>query len=288
MVQLCIDIGGTKTAFGLLNQDGALVWSDRMPTRKHVIGLRDMLKEILSMVSEPICPVIGIAVPGKLCGPRYDVAPGTGVQLGDLEGLSLLDIFMPVVPSGFSLFLINDALAQFAGGVLQLGIDRFKNKKVVYLGPGTGLGGGVAWVSPTGTIGFHTDGHFFDVMVPDEKSGGLVMAEDVLSGRGILARGGIDIALLTQVFVSVILQIHAGKFIKAKDQWSDADCAYVSGITDFVIGGSVGTKIEGLFEAVSKALPDFIRLYRVPNSDVAALFGLRFLMNLDAPLKCDN
>lgn len=288
MFQLCIDIGGTKTAFGLLNQDGALVWSDQMPTRTGVVGLRGMLQEILSIIPEQIYSVIGMAVPGKLLGPRYDVAPGTGVQLGDLEGLSLLDVFLPVVPSGFSLFLINDALAQFAGGVVQLGLDRFKNKKVVYLGPGTGLGGGVAWVSPTGTIAFHTDGHFFDLIVPDEKSGGLVMAEDVLSGRGIMARGGVDIALLTRVFVSVILQIHAGKFLKAKDQWPDADCAYVKDISEFVIGGSVGTKLEGLFEAVSKALPDFIHLHRIPDSDVAALIGLRVLMNQDASLRCDN
>ncbi|MSR88384.1 MAG: ROK family protein [Candidatus Margulisbacteria bacterium] len=288
MFQLCIDIGGTKTAFGLLNSEGVLVWSDRMLTRKGVGGLRGMVQEILRVIPKQISSVIGIAVPGKLCGPRYHVVPGTGVQLGDLEDLSLLDIFEPMLPNGFSLFLINDALAQFAGGLLQLGLNRFKNNKVVYLGPGTGLGGGVAWVSPTGIIEFHTDGHFFDVLVPDEKSAGWVMAEDVLSGRGILEHGGVDISLLTQAFVSLILQIHAGKFLKAKDPWAEADYACVKGTTDFVIGGSIGTKLEGLFESVSQALPDFIRLYCIPDSDVAALTGLGFLRNQDASLTCDN
>lgn len=288
MVQLCIDIGGTKTAFGLVDQDGVLVWFDRMPTRTGVAGLRDMVQEILRLVPEQISSTIAMAVPGKLVGNRYALAPGTGLQLGDLEGLALLDIFLPVMPSEFSLFLINDALAQLAGGLLQLGLEHFKNKKVAYVGPGTGLGGGVAWVSPAGTIAFHTDGHFFDVMVADEKSGGLVMAEDVLSGRGILERGGVDITSLTQVFVSVILQIYVGKFLKAKDQWPDADYAYVKGITEFVIGGSIGTKLDGLFASVSDALPDFIHLHRIPDSDVAALIGLGFLMNQDASLRCDN
>src|SRR6185295_6649283 len=71
-------------------------------------------------------------------------------------------------------------------------------KKVAYIGPGTGLGGGFAFVDGNGRIEFKTDGHIYDVVLSDAPEFSVHYAgrrltiplntrraEDLYSGRAV-------------------------------------------------------------------------------------------------------
>ncbi len=83
----------------------------------------------------------------------------------------------------------NDAIAQMRHGLALLLADaaarpRLLGQTVVYLGPGTGMGGGVAQVSRTKQVTVVTDGHFFDLQLPGVGDGTLT-AEEVFTGSAI-------------------------------------------------------------------------------------------------------
>ena len=92
-------------------------------------------------------------------------------------------------PDDFSIFAVNDGIAQAVGGVYSTWCDEFENKVMLYMGPGTELGGAIVAIGDDREdVRLVTDGHIFDVMVSIQ--GQECMAEDVLSGRGIFNRTG--------------------------------------------------------------------------------------------------
>ena len=86
-------------------------------------------------------------------------------------------------------FAENDAVAQMRFGLeVVLGDPLLRRllvgRTVVYLGPGTGMGGGVAVIGPDGTVGAKTDGHLFDLLVLAHGDGTLT-AEELFTGPAI-------------------------------------------------------------------------------------------------------
>ena len=93
-------------------------------------------------------------------------------------------------PTDMAVYAVNDALAQSVGAMQAHWHDAFKGKVMVYIGPGTGLGGAILKLGDTPKeFEVITDGHLFDILVTigDQQ----FIAEDVLSGRGILKRSGV-------------------------------------------------------------------------------------------------
>ena len=86
-------------------------------------------------------------------------------------------------------FAENDAIAQMRFGLDALLRDEVARppllgQTVVYLGPGTGMGGGVARVDAEGAVAIVTDGHLFDLQLPGYGDGTLT-AEELFTGPAI-------------------------------------------------------------------------------------------------------
>ena len=150
----------------------------------------------------------------------------------------------------------NDAIAQMRFGLhalLQEAVSRERliDETVVYLGPGTGMGGGVARVDTDGAVTPVTDGHFFDLQVAGCHDGTLT-AEELFTGpslaRAVVAAnatlavpihparpGGLDEVLLDpgslpehraeaeclaaahgEILAALIMTIHAGAITKVR------------------------------------------------------------------------
>jgi predicted NBD/HSP70 family sugar kinase len=133
---------------------------------------------------------LGVAHPGRFL-PDGSLARGTARNLGARpvtfdgarparEMAKRLDI---------KVFVENDAVAQMRLGLALLLEDppirpQLLGETVIYLGPGTGLGGGVARIDPEGAVTTLTDGHLFDIRVSG-FGGELLTAEELFSGPAV-------------------------------------------------------------------------------------------------------
>ena len=135
-------------------------------------------------------PVVAMAHPGRFL-PDGSLARGTTPNLGTIpnqfdgahpaQELSRR-LHVPVIAE-------NDAIAQMRFGLDLLLRDsavrpHLLNQTVVYLGPGTGMGGGVAQVSAEGAVQAVTDGHLFDLQVVGYQDGTLT-TEELFTGPAI-------------------------------------------------------------------------------------------------------
>ncbi len=135
---LGIDIGGTKTAFGIITEDKRVEKFNIIPTKEHYEEELEELGEIISeMKKEVKIDGIGIGLPGPL-----DPMKGIVFSITNLEGWRNIPLKKLVEEkTGIPVFIDNDANAA-AVGELYFGKGRgLKNFVVVTLG--TGIGGGL-------------------------------------------------------------------------------------------------------------------------------------------------
>jgi len=150
---------------------------------------------------------------GQPYEPGMVIAPGTAKNLeqvdGEMDQVNLQAVLSRFTPDGVALRVLNDAAAQLGGLVAGMAADAdlsglVRGKKLVYFGPGTGLGGAV--MNEKGDL--VTDGHYqyiklakrdddtagiFDIVLkanakkyePLESPPQHVYPEDMLSGTGI-------------------------------------------------------------------------------------------------------
>ena len=154
-----------------------------------------MIREISQQAETEgvILPLVSLAHPGRFL-PDGHLARGSTLNLGPQP-----DAFDGRNPAreltqrlDAKVFAENDATAQMRYGLHELLRDPeilavLLNETVVYLGPGTGLGGGVATISADGAVTTRTDGHLFDVQVPGVGDGTRI-AEELFSGPVIAQR----------------------------------------------------------------------------------------------------
>ena len=199
------DIGGTKITCGavevgredfrarvVISHDIA---TPREPPAAFYDTVADALRRILDEAQREglrVLPPVAVAQPGRFL-PDGALAPGTtpnlGTAPGQFDGVRPAQelerrLCVPVIAE-------NDAVAQMRFGLDLLLADPavrsdLLGETVVYLGPGTGLGGGVARVSRDGEVTTITDGHLFDMQLPGYGDGTLT-AEEVFTG-GAIAR----------------------------------------------------------------------------------------------------
>ena len=201
---VAVDIGGTKTTAGAVAEAGLRAQDEavlRVSATRQIATPRvrpssfyDAIAALVRQVRADaeraglaVLPLIGVAHPGRFL-PDGSLARGTTPNLGELPGA--FDGIHPAQElsrrlDGADVVAENDAIAQMRFGVHALLQDaalrpHLANETVVYLGPGTGLGGGVARVAADGTVTPATDGQFFDLQLP----GGLT-AEELFAGPAI-------------------------------------------------------------------------------------------------------
>jgi predicted NBD/HSP70 family sugar kinase len=217
-----VDIGGTKElilvmgvdAKGGLMMDSVLAaYEIRTPVGKVNDFFDKTAKAIILTQTKvtdgvPILPIVCVGTPGRLV--KGVIQPGSAANLGSHPHL-----FDGVKPAkelsdrlGAKVYAGNDAIAQMCYGLETLFTDKAKVKalggrKVCYIGPGTGTGGGFCTVKKDLTLDIYTDGHIYDILVPGydgrvvfpfkcdgrELSAELpyerAKLEDLLSGRAI-------------------------------------------------------------------------------------------------------
>ena len=202
-----LDIGGTKTKAGAVAigsgalDAGRIVAAEQMPTPPEPVGrfydaMAELVRRVRARLGEAdgvLLPLVGVAHPGRFL-PDGTLARGTTPNLGQVPHQ-----FDGVSPSQelaarlvMRVFAENDAVAQMRFGLDALLRDprihpRLVGQTVVYLGPGTVMGGGVARVSADGVVQPVTDGHFFDLQVPGWGDGTLT-AEELFTGSAVARR----------------------------------------------------------------------------------------------------
>lgn len=203
LVVIGVDVGGTKVKAGAVEAgpDGTgayVLVSQEIPTPRALPTVfYDQIAELVRGVrraakarASRVLPLIAVAHPGRFLSNGV-LARGTTPNLGTAP-----DQFDGTRPAeelerrlSATVVAENDAVAQMRFGLDVLLRDAavrpsVLGETVVYLGPGTGMGGGVARVSPQGEVAIVTDGHLFDLQVPGYGDGTLT-AEELFTGPAI-------------------------------------------------------------------------------------------------------
>lgn len=270
---LVLDVGGTTTTLGILAADKTtIIHQLSEPTQPGVLYfpefIGDLVKRGAKIAAEKGIGVdsrVVVAMPGNFpSGSSIILKPGSARQLLiDGEEFPAADItnwFTSAFPKEFSVVAINDALAQAIGTMQQHWRDDFSNQVMLYIGPGTGLGGAILSLGDDPSdYEIITDGHIFDIIVTSHAQH--IPAEDILSGRGIFERTGITAKDLNErdeywnrhqavvddcadCITQLIHHIQHQTVTKvaAHQAWSAADMAQASSFGVVVLGGSIGTQ----------------------------------------------
>ena len=268
---ICFDIGGTKTATGLISSCGSDIrLLNQVPTQP---GLRIFptffsheVKTIEQFSIENnirLSNTIMVSLPGNFePGNNIFFKEGSGLQLlkrGEgYPSKSISKWLFSKLDRDYSLFAINDAMAQALGALLS-NQDMIKQQStILYIGPGTGLGGAIIQVGKSVKhTSFITDGHIYDFLI--NINGNHVMAEDILSGRGVFDHLNIDakalndqlrgqplyhdyVTLMGDVCVDIVMAIKEGRVIKKYNTWLAHECDEIKTMNTVILGGSLGTQ----------------------------------------------
>jgi len=305
---LAIDIGGTKTAAGLVDRHYHLIDTIDLPSRR---GISEFKKNIVACLKwgGARFDKIAISTPGKLIGTPKRLAPRSAQNIAlfptEFDDFPIEAVVCAMCAHYPTPFIINDALAQLCGGLMSIGIDSFVCQIVGYIGPGTGLGGGFVAIDSPQKIRFIGDGHIFDILLPRDPDdrwsppGSHVMAEDVLSGRGffdLTARPFGDVVtspslydeflpmveLMARYFSQLIGQINSGNSSKRfpQDAWPEDIRSQLSKTHHFLVGGSVGKTLFNHVLNRATSENGATRLYAIPHPTTAALKGVVYARDL--------
>ncbi|RAP31560.1 hypothetical protein DID78_00995 [Candidatus Marinamargulisbacteria bacterium SCGC AG-343-D04] len=214
----------------------------------------------------------------------------------EFDNINIYQEFKDCFPDDIELHIVNDAIAQACSGLYELNqLTPLTPSTILYIGPGTGLGGGLCrWESPT-KIDFFTDGHICDVIIPD-RHGNEVEAESILSSHFFKKEfqlSGKEIAesptLLEQYSdilnymgdyaFRIIECIKTKKVKKGKFRWSKKDCNQASKIDTIVYGGSIGRSdifmpfLQQRVDSLCKNKGINIKSFRLPENNFTQIAG---------------
>ncbi|MGE4170198.1 MAG: ROK family protein [Candidatus Margulisiibacteriota bacterium] len=295
---LAIDIGGTKTAFGIFeakNPEHPPCFEGKLPTKKGLKGVQETLQTIQNTCTQNGYSIerVGIGCPGRMVGyPNPILSPGSAKQLeshpDEWANLAVQPFFESCFPEK-PVVVLNDGVTQWVGGWVMAGKPQ---GKWGYFGIGTGLGGAFGTFDATG-IHSRTDGHIFDIKL--EKGLG---AEAILSGKGFQTLVGIEAKTLNEhpekiphytpqltqfcgYLVKLLTQLYAGTHSKTTHQreWPQTDKDFVKGIDHYFWGGSLGTKgalgttLQTITQALLEGQNEHFKLVPITNPERAALVG---------------
>jgi glucokinase len=260
-----VDIGGTKTAFALIDNEGVVREDKRIPTRLSCTS-EFIQNEIGAQVNHLIGKYgsgimgIGLASPGYI-DPEAGVVK-IAVNL-NWKGVNVVDILQNAIKKSIPIYLQRDTAAETLGEYY-FGAGR-NCQDFIFLGIGTGFGAGALTAGHLLT-GFHNMaleiGHLsVDQEGPLCACGNVGCIETVLSGKGLVNRAyevfnnSHDPAYehlkesITAEQILAMAKNHdpiAKKLMKEMAKSLGFVCAMLKSVVDperFIIGGGLGKAI---------------------------------------------
>ena len=264
---IAFDVGGTTTSAMMYQPKTKMVLYKK--TKKTVVGkdafpvfFNQMIQHIQAQAKSLniwLEKTILVALPGAF-KPGVDIVvqKGSAKQLvhedESLDDQNIKDWLCPHYP----LFFVNDAQAQGLGAMLDLWQPHWQSKLLGYIGPGTGLGGAFVQFKKTkNDWTWVTNGHIFDSWVTLRSK--KIIAEDVLSGRGVLEALGISAKTYNQQLASnqvkptflrdmghvcqlILSQIKDARIQKKYESVLESDQNTLKALSTVILGGSLGRK----------------------------------------------
>ncbi len=271
MAYLAVDVGGTKLAVGIVEDDGTLSSRSSAPTPETNVwgALCDLVVDQLSRAQSPLV-ACGVGTGGPMTPNGEDVSP---LNIPDWRGFRLRDQLRAT--TGLEVYIANDAQAIVLGEVW-CGAAKGR-RDVIGMVVSTGVGGGVVSNGRLVTGRLGNGGHIGHVIVePDGRRcecGARGCLEAHASGRSIEAITGVPARDATHA-TKVLVGRQVGRALVAVGALMDLDYA--------VIGGSVALGFgQPFFRAVQDELDanarlDFLRGFTVAPvglGDAAPLVG---------------
>ena len=270
-----IDIGGTKIAGALVDDDGRILRSERRPTPAGdaTAIVDDTVAIVRSLAGEGAIPPVGVVVPGFLDADREQVYYAPNISFREVPLRALLVERLP----GVAITIDNDANA--AGWAEhRYGVGRGAGDMVL-LTIGTGVGGAVVVDDRLLRGGFGVAGEIGHMrLVPDGLPCGCGQrgcVEQYGSGRALLRvageiadAGGIGVALAAARQADGALDAtNVGRLLVEQDPGALAalrrlgerlgeTCASIGAVLDprlFVFGGGVAAAGELLLEPIRES-----------------------------------
>lgn len=258
---LAIDLGGTKTLIGLLDDSGTIVNSIKFPTPTDYNQFLAELKVNVESLIDGQNIVAGcMAVPG-----RIDREKGEIIKLGNLEWQENLKI-VEDLKNILNIDLVIENDANLAG--LSEAIQSGNNGKVQYITVSTGIGG-------TYVVKGKLDPNLIDAEIGHmvyEFEGKITEWEDMASGKWLVGRFG-----------------KKASELEDQDAWRLFSKNLAIGIVNvcsavtpdlIIIGGGVGSHLEKfeiiLNEEIEKIDPKFRRIPKIIKAqkpEEAVIYG---------------
>jgi len=244
MAYLAVDVGGTKLAVGIVDDDGTLISRTSTPTPTHDVwgALSALVDDQIACAQSPLV-ACGVGTGGPMTPNGEEVSP---LNIDDWRGFRLRDHLREA--TGLDVFIANDAHA-IVLGELWCGAARGR-RDVIGMVVSTGVGGGIVSNGELLTHRLGNAGHIGHVIVePDGRRcacGARGCLEAHASGRSIEAITGVPAA-----HASLDTKVLAGRQVGR----ALAGVAAVMDLERAVIGGSVALGFgPPFFDAVNAEL----------------------------------
>ena len=185
--------------------------------------------------------------------------------------------FFPKSVLSKPIYLVNDALAQCIGQFVEYHQQsRIDEQLLVFLGIGTGLGGGLAYLNGE-TLILLEDSHIFDFPIQHKKTKAFVNAERIISGSALskMTQQSAEALLTTdRLFEKFEPQIdfmidHLGLLMNELSSHMRR-LFHTEAKISFLIGGSIGTNPKIAQKIQSKIVFD---THIAKNPDINAHIG---------------
>eukprot|EP01047_Picozoa_sp_COSAG01_P000744 COSAG01_NODE_14_length_41020_cov_40.702133_36_plen_323_part_00 len=307
--KLVIDIGGTSIAYASyekIKQKHHLLYKGKLKSVKGKAGLKVLIAGLINEANKNKkikLNEIVIACPGNFNKDNSKLETGSGSQLakykGEFDGIDIVAFFTDICPENCKIKIINDAILQCYGGILQEKIcSRHKMKFGMFLGIGTGLGGALFKIEKNQQVSFYSDGHISDIGIKKELIN-IERAEERLCGQYIKMKTGLNAKKINEskelfkqykyIFEEIaenlsilIIGIKQRKFekLKGKRKWTKTDYLQATNTELILLGGSIaseGKSAKLIMTTLSKELRknnlSNIEIISIKDSKECALIG---------------
>lgn len=259
---LGVDIGGTKTLFGVFNGNGDVVATKRIETPRKYSDFLINFKKIYESLDFEITKIV-IAAPG-----RIDKKTSKVISFGNLpwKNTSLEEDIREVTNK--NVLIENDAKLAALSEAKQLGTGA---DKILYLTFSTGIGAGLVYKGMLDEA--MLDSEAGQILLPNpDKYNQLERWEQFASGKALFEKYGVK-----------------AEDLNDKQAWEDYSDKLALGIVDLcaviepdvvIIGGGVGSHFKKFGEILNKKvreiLPSMVKkptLYGAKNAEMASLLG---------------